>query len=161
MKEILFAARMGGSDFQVIRSDLNISRMLRKSCQKIEGRIEDRQMLLRMEIERDFHYEGDGRLLDKVFSNVLGNAAAYSGEGAVITVSLKKGVFCVENTDAHIAEEDLKNIFMPFYRVEQSRSRNSGGSGLGLYITKTILDHHGISYRMENTEKGVRFAAAF
>ena len=161
VKEILFAARMGGSDFQVIRSDLNISRMLRKSCQKIEGRIEDRQMLLRMEIERDFHYEGDGRLLDKVFSNVLGNAAAYSGEGAVITVSLKKGVFCVENTDAHIAEEDLKNIFMPFYRVEQSRSRNSGGSGLGLYITKTILDHHGISYRMENTEKGVRFAAAF
>lgn len=118
-------------------------------------------MRLRMEIEQDFHYEGDGRLLEKVFSNVLGNAAAYSGEGAVITVSLKNGVFCVENTDARIEEEDLKNIFMPFYRVEQSRSRNSGGSGLGLYITKTILDHHGISYKMENTEKGVRFAAAF
>lgn len=161
VKEILFAARMGGSDFQLIRTDLNISRMLRKSCQKIKGRIEDRQMRLRMEIEQDFHYEGDGRLLEKVFTNVLGNAAAYSGEGAVITVSLKNGVFCVENTDARIEEEDLKNIFMPFYRVEQSRSRNSGGSGLGLYITKTILDHHGISYKMENTEKGVRFAAAF
>ena len=161
VKEILFAARMGGSDFQLTRTDLNISRMLRKSCQKIRGRIEDRQMQLRMEIEQDFHYEGDGRLLEKVFSNVLGNAAAYSGEGAVITVSLKNGVFCVENTDARIEEEDLKNIFMPFYRVEQSRSRNSGGSGLGLYITKTILDHHGISYKMENTEKGVRFAAAF
>lgn len=161
VKEILFAARMGGSDFQLTRSDLNISRMLRKSCQKIKGRIEDRQMRLRMEIEQDFHYEGDGRLLEKVFTNVLGNAAAYSGEGAVITVSLKNGVFCVENTDARIEEEDLKNIFMPFYRVEQSRSRNSGGSGLGLYITKTILDHHGISYKMENTEKGVRFAAAF
>ena len=161
VKEILFAARMGGSDFQLTRSDLNISRMLRKSSQKIKGRIEDRQMRLRMEIEQDFHYEGDGRLLEKVFTNVLGNAAAYSGEGAVITVSLKNGVFCVENTDARIEEEDLKNIFMPFYRVEQSRSRNSGGSGLGLYITKTILDHHGISYKMENTEKGVRFAAAF
>ena len=161
VKEILFAARMGGSDFQLIRSDLNISRMLRKSCQKIKGRIEDGQMQLRMEIEQDFHYEGDGRLLEKVFSNVLGNAAAYSGEGAVITVSLKNGVFRVENTNARIEEEDLKNIFMPFYRVEQSRSRNSGGSGLGLYITKTILDHHGISYKMENTEKGVRFAAAF
>lgn len=161
VKEILFAARMGGSDFQLIRTDLNISRMLRKSCQKIKGRIEDRQMRLRMEIEQDFHYEGDGRLLEKVFTNVLGNAAAYSGEGAVITVSLKNGVFCVENTDARIEEEDLKNIFMPFYRAEQSRSRNSGGSGLGLYITKTILDHHGISYKMENTEKGVRFAAAF
>ena len=61
-------------------------------------------------------------------------------KGLVITVSLKNGVFCVENTDARIEEEDLKNIFMPFYRVEQSRSRNSGGSGLGLYITKTILD---------------------
>ena len=54
-----------------------------------------------------------------------------------------------------------QQIFTPFYRVDKSRNRNSGGSGLGLYITKTILDHHGIPYSMVNTEDGVRLTAIF
>ena len=54
-------------------------------------------MDLNMEIQPDFHYEGDGRLIEKVFSNVISNAAAYSPVGAVITVSLQNGVFSVEN----------------------------------------------------------------
>lgn len=161
VKEILSAAKMGGSDFQLVRSDLNISQILQKVCRKNNGRMEDKEMDLNMEIQPDFHYEGDGRLIEKVFSNVISNAAAYSPVGAVITVSLKNGVFSVENSGVHIAEEDLKQIFTPFYRVDKSRNRNSGGSGLGLYITKTILDHHGIPHKMENTENGVRFTAIF
>ena len=97
--------------------------------------------------------------MEKVFTNVIGNAVAYSPVGAVITVTQKDEVFSVENTGIHIAEEDLKRIFTPFYRVDKSRNRNSGGSGLGLYITKTILDHHGIQHSMVNTEDGVRFTA--
>ncbi|HJB16398.1 MAG TPA: HAMP domain-containing histidine kinase [Candidatus Blautia excrementipullorum] len=161
VKEILMAARMGGSDFLPAFSDLDLSRMLARSCREIKGRMEDRGMELHTDIEPDFHYQGDGRLLDKVFSNVLGNAVSYSPEGAAVAVSLQNGVFQVENTGVHIEEEDLKRIFMPFYRVEKSRSRNTGGSGLGLYITKMILEHHGVACTMENTENGVRFTAVF
>ena len=118
-------------------------------------------MELRLDIQPDFHYEGDGRLLEKVFSNVLSNAVVYSPVGATVIVSLQDGVFSVENTGIHIANEDLKQIFTPFYRVDKSRNRNSGGSGLGLYITKTILDHHGIPHNMDNTEDGVRFTVFF
>ena len=125
VKEILSAARMGGSDFHLERTDLDISQMLRKVCQQFRG----------------------------------GNAVAYSPAGAVITVIQKDEVFSVENTGVHIAEEDLERIFTPFYRVDKSRNRNSGGSGLGLYITKTILDHHEIIYNMVNTENGVNFTA--
>lgn len=161
IKEILSAARMGGTDFKITRSDLDISQMLRKACQKVKGRMEDKEMELHMDIQPDFHYDGDGRLLEKVFSNVLSNAVSYSPVGAAVTVSLQDGVFTVENTGVHITEADLKQIFTPFYRVDKSRNRNSGGSGLGLYITKTILDHHGISYNLENTENGVQFVAGF
>ena len=97
--------------------------------------------------------------MEKVFTNVIGNAVAYSPVGAVITVTQKDEEFSVENSGIHIAEEDLKQIFTPFYRVDKSRNRNSGGSGLGLYITKTILDHHGIQHSMVNTENGVKFTA--
>ena len=82
---------------------------------------------------------------------------AYSPVGAVITVTQKDEVFSVENTRVHIAEKDLERIFTPFYRVDKSRNRNSGGSGLGLYITKTILDHHEIIHNMVNTENGMKF----
>lgn len=161
VKEILTAARMGGSDFQIVRSDLDISRMVQKACRKVMGRIEDKKMEFRLHIQPDIHYKGDERLLGKVFSNVIDNAVVYSPEGAVVTVSLQDGVFFVENAGIHIAEEDLKQIFTPFYRVDKSRNRNTGGSGLGLYITKTIMEHHGICYNMLNTESGVKFMAFF
>ena len=159
VKEILSAARMGGSDFHLERTDLDISQMLQKVCQQFRGRMEDKEMELHMDIQPAFHYAGDGRLMEKVFTNVIGNAVAYSPVGATVTVSLQDGIFFVENSGIHIAEEDLERIFTPFYRVDKSRNRNSGGSGLGLYITKTILDHHGIQHSMVNTEDGVKFTA--
>ena len=159
VKEILFAARMSGSDFRLERMDLDISQMLRKVCRQFHGRMEDKQIELCLDIQPEYHCQGDRRLMEKVFTNVIGNAVAYSPPGAVITVTQKEEVFSVENTGVHIAAEDLARIFTPFYRVDKSRNRNSGGSGLGLYITKTILDRHEISYSMVNTEKGVKFTA--
>ena len=161
VKEILSAARMGGSDFHLERTDLDISRMVEKACQKFRGRMEDKGMELLRNIQADFHYEGNGQLIEKVFSNVLSNAVTYSPMGAAVTVSLQDGVFSVENTGVHIDEEDLAQLFTPFYRIDKSRNRNSGGSGLGLYIVKIILDHHEVSYSMENTENGVQFTAVF
>lgn len=63
----------------------------------------------------------------------------------------------VENTGVHINEQDLPRLFDAFYRVDSSRNRKNGGSGLGLYIVREILEQHGAGYKMENTEKGVLF----
>ena len=159
VKEILMAARMGGSDFQLSCSDLDPSPMAERACRKIMGRIEDKGMDLTMDIQPEVHYRGDGRLLEMAMDNVLSNAVIYSPAGARVAVSLKNRLFSVENSGVHLPEEDLKQIFEPFYRPDKSRNRNSGGSGLGLYITKMILEHHGIDCCMENTEAGVRFTA--
>ena len=159
VKEILAAARMGGSDFRLTRTDLDISGMLQSVCRKFLGPMEDKRIRLCTDIRPGVRLQGDPQLMEKVFTNVIGNAVAYSPPGAVITVTQTEGRFSVENSGVHIAEEDLARIFTPFYRVDKSRSRNSGGSGLGLYITKTILDHHGIRCAMSNTETGVLFTA--
>ena len=159
VKEILMAARMGGSDFQLSCSDLDLSPMAERACRKIMGRIEDKGMDLTMDIQPEVHYRGDGRLLEMAMDNVLSNAVIYSPAGARVAVSLKNRLFSVENSGVHLPEEDLKQIFEPFYRPDKSRNRNSGGSGLGLYITKMILEHHGMDCCMENTEAGVRFTA--
>lgn len=57
----------------------------------------------------------------------------------------------------HIPESDLEYIFDAFYRVEPSRNRKYGGSGLGLYIVREILEKQGASYKIMNTEEGVLF----
>ncbi len=159
VKEILSAARMGGSGFHLERTELDLGQLLRKACQQFQGQMADKQLALHLDIRPAAPFLGDRRLMEKVCTNLVGNAVAYSPAGAAVTVVCKDGMFSVENTGVHLAPADLQRIFTPFYRVDKSRSRNSGGSGLGLYITKTILDHHAIRYSMANTENGVRFTA--
>jgi len=90
---------------------------------------------------------GNKLLMEKVFSNLIGNAIKYSPQGASIYISvhIEHGQieFSVENTGSHIPEDSIPKLFDAFYRVEQSRSRKTGGSGLGLYIVQEILHHHG------------------
>lgn len=99
--------------------------------------------------------------MERAISNIIGNAVTYSPEKADIIICLTDNTLTIENTDIHINEDDLSQIFTPFFRVDKSRNRNTGGSGLGLYIAKTIFDHHGIAHYMENTEKGVKFTMNF
>ena len=105
-------------------------------------------------------------LIENKKLDLLLNAIRYTPEekGNHIRVLLKPGtdtetVYCqIENTGVFIPEEALVHLFEAFYRVEQSRNRQTGGSGLGLYIVKMILDQHGASYRMGNTCDGVCFS---
>ncbi|MBM7568995.1 sensor histidine kinase [Paenibacillus sacheonensis] len=64
----------------------------------------------------------------------------------------------VLNTGVQLDESKLPRLFEPFFREEQSRSRSTGGSGLGLYIVSKVLDAHGAKYRIGNTPEGVRFS---
>ena len=67
----------------------------------------------------------------------------------------------VENTAAHISEEALPHLFEAFYREEGSRNRSTGGSGLGLYLVKMILDRHGAVCTIGNTADGVKAEVHF
>ncbi len=82
--------------------------------------------------------------LQVVFRNLIDNALKYS-EGIIdITISEQKGSVLIsfKDTGTGISQEDLKNIFEPFYRADRSRSRTTGGFGLGLSICKKIIDAH-------------------
>ena len=70
-------------------------------------------------------------------------------------------ILTIENTGAHILNEAISKLFEPFYRVDQSRNRQTGGTGLGLYIVKTILDLHGAKIEIANTIQGVIVSMQF
>ena len=108
---------------------------------------------------------GDPSLLGRAVGNLLSNAALYSPQRARIQVwcGFRDGrsALTVENTGARIPEEALPHLFEAFYRTENSRNRSTGGSGLGLYLVKMILDRHGAECAIENTKDGVKVTAQF
>ena len=91
---------------------------------------------------------GDPMKLARVFNNILKNAAAYSFPNSEIIISAEKQdkqmVISFENQGPSIPEEKLPMIFERFYRMDEARSSDAGGAGLGLAIAKEIVTlHHG------------------
>lgn len=161
VKDILSAARMGGSDFQLLREKVDMTRLVERCCRKVKGIAEDKKIKMLSHLQQNVFYHGDERLLQQAVSNIINNAVIYSPEQAEVEVELSDAMLTVHNTGVHIKDEDLEQLFIPFFRVDKSRNRNTGGSGLGLYIVKTIFDHHRISYKLGNTDNGVKFTVGF
>lgn len=161
VKEILSASRMAGNDFNITFSDIDLSLLIRECCRKWQGAAEDKRQTFLVEIEDGFTIRGDMALLQKAVSNIIGNAIIHSPEQAVITITFKGGELRVENSNVSLADDDLKHIFEPFYRADVSHNRKTGGSGLGLYIVKTILERHNFKYRMESLSNRVCFVVNF
>lgn len=161
VKDILSAARMGGSDFQLLREKVDMTRLVERCCRKVKGIAEDKKIKMFSHLQQNVFYHGDERLLQQAVSNIINNAVIYSPEQSEVEVELSDAMLTVHNTGVHIKDEDLEQLFIPFFRVDKSRNRNTGGSGLGLYIVKTVFDHHCISYKLENTENGVKFTIKF
>jgi len=84
---------------------------------------------------------GDADALERAVTNLLDNAAKWSPEGGVVTVTLEQGTLMVADQGRGISAEDLPHVFERFYR--SAESRGMPGSGLGLSIVRSIAERHG------------------
>ena len=161
IREILTISRIGSGGYALKREQVDLSAQMEKVlCQNGEL-IERRGLCVLREIAPGVTVMGSASLLSNALDNVLMNAILYSPEGATLRVRVSAGELCVINGCASIPDAQLAHLFEPFYRLEQSRSRASGGSGLGLYLVRCILELHGAGCGLENSPEGVRFTARF
>lgn len=83
----------------------------------------------------------------QVLLNLLGNALQYTPTAGHVTVKAERRAgevcFCVQDDGVGLAEDDLERVFQRFYRVDKSRSRASGGSGIGLTIARYLIEAQG------------------
>ena len=119
-----------------------------------------------------FEFEGPPRLLavpaeiESAVRNLLTNAVRYTPDGGTITLSWRarddEGWLAVRDTGIGISVEHLPRITERFYRVDRSRSRDTGGTGLGLAIVKRIANRHHASLRIDSEPgKGSLFTLRF
>lgn len=135
---------------------------LADECRQLHGALaEHKRIEIRGHYEANPIIRGDKTQMRTALSNIIGNAVKHSPENSVMDIHITEKAITVENTGVHIGEDELKRVWEPFYRTDKSRSRDTGGSGLGLYIVKSILDLHGFDYHLENTDMGMRFSILF
>ena len=104
---------------------------------------------------------GDADKLARVFNNILKNALTYSYENSVIDISAQQQnrniIITFSNQGNPIPREKLETIFEKFFRLDTSRSTNTGGAGLGLAIAKEIVNAHGGNIFVQSTSEKTVF----
>lgn len=114
-----------------------------------------------LDIDEDLLLHGDAIKLARVFNNIFKNAISYSYPNTEIIISAKASqtainiTFC--NKGKTIPTQKLKNIFEKFFRLDDARTTNSGGAGLGLAIAKEIITLHGGSITAQSADEVTTF----
>ena len=165
VQELLTISRLDTPGYAFNPSPIYFDKLIQDRLTANEDLFMQRELTVEKGISSEVNILGDLQLLQKVVDNLLGNAAAYSPAGERIMVRVWQATdkvnLTIENTGVHIPDADIPKLFEAFYRVDQSRNRQTGGTGLGLYIVKTILDRHGAEIKIENTTQGVMVSVKF
>ena len=159
VQELLTISRLDAPGYACKKARLDFTGLVNDRIRAHEDLFVQRELTLKESLAPEIYLDGDPQLLQKALDNVIGNAILYSPIGSEVFIKLfaEKGrvYLNIENTNASIPNESISKLFEPFYRVEQSRSRETGGSGLGLYLTKMILDLHEADIQIANSARGV------
>lgn len=147
--DLLALVKLDKSAVQLNIEQVDINQLIKSIIKRLRPIAVLRNIDIILETIREVKAEVDETKISLAFNNIIENAIKYNKENGTVEVTLdadhKFFYVKVQDTGIGIAEEFHESIFERFYRVDKARSRESGGSGLGLSITKNIiLRHNGI-----------------
>lgn len=163
IQELLYTSKIESNKKNTVGWEMaNLSVIIKDEIAGLIDFAKEKRLLIDLDIPEKMECFMEKNGISRAIQNILVNAIRYSPEEAKIIVKAKEEsdeINCsIENTDTTIPECAIPHIFDAFYRVDSSRNRNMGGTGLGLYIVREILEGHGASYNISNTEGGVCFS---
>lgn len=138
------------------KTKLNVTSEVRKILNTFEPMYGNKNIIIIPDLEDEVIASIDSDKFKQIMYNLLSNAYKYSNEGSKVSVRLIKDYnwirIEVEDNGIGIDERDLPYIFERFYRGDISRSRETGGAGIGLTITKTLVEAHGGKIEVESVK---------
>ncbi|KQY86697.1 histidine kinase [Paenibacillus sp. Root52] len=138
--------RMNYGMLPLEKKRLDISELLRQLSEELYPVFEKNHLVTRLNVDPELIISGDGELLARVFENLLINAARHGKDGLYVDINGRNEagqvIVQVMNYGGHIDVEDLPHIFDMYYTGDRSRTPQEGGTGLGLFIAKNIVEQH-------------------
>lgn len=141
--DMLTLARMDESHKTLVKETFCLSDVVTEAVLPFDAVSFENGKVLLLEIEKNVEYYGNRESVKKMIDILLDNAVKYATKGGTIKVTLVKTTLIVTNSGSDVKDADSNKIFERFYRGESSRSRETGGSGLGLSIAKSIATQNG------------------
>lgn len=170
VNDLLMLSRLEGSPLPPTQEWISVNTLMAQCEQDAHDlssvlctRVKD----VSFEVERVSELAGSSSELHSAMSNLIGNAIRYTPGDRAIHVSWRflphgAAVFAVKDTGPGIAPEHIARLTERFYRVDRSRSRDTGGTGLGLAIVKHVAQRHGAELGIESVPgKGSTFSITF
>ncbi len=149
----------GNNQPNIERFDLTA--LVRSVIHSTEILLEQKKATMHFEETESLYVWADEYMIEEVFTNYISNALNHVEGPRIIEVKfIQMGEVvrvAVFNTGTPIPEEDIENIWIKFYKVDKARTREYGGSGIGLSIVKAIMDSHNRKCGAINHENGVEF----
>lgn len=156
VKSLLTLSKMEEEEIKLSFTEFNFSELIARVTASFEPVAETKGRLLRTDIAPNIIYYGDENSMEQLISTLLDNGIKYSNDAGELRISLKshKNSLKLEayNTTEDLDVTNLERLFDRFYRSDSSRTRETGGTGIGLSIAKSIVEaHHGkINVRSED-----------
>ena len=161
IRELLYISRIEKNKTSIQFANIDFAELLRTVIAELTDFISEKKLSLHINIPDRVSCPLDRAEMERAIQNILINAIRYSpdGEQVIVTVTETNTIIScsIENTGVKIPETTICHLFEPFYRVDISRNSATGGTGLGLYIVRGILENHNAEYGIKNTENGVCF----
>ena len=158
--QLLALTRLESGEASVANTEFDLSQMLREIADDADFEARGRGRSVIVKKTEPSVTLGNYELLRRAIENVVRNAVQYTAPNTAVEVELinedagSAAVITVRDHGAGVPESDLKNIFRPFYRVDEARDREAGGVGLGLAIAERAIKLHGGSVKADNAIDG-------
>lgn len=162
VSDMLDLSQLESGNFKLSKEEFNIDELISSTLKKFSTLINDKNIDLQLNLIYKVKINADWTRMEQVITNFITNAIRHTHDNGFIKISMEEKenrqvLIYVENSGIHIPDEEIDKIWDNFYKIDKSRNRKLGGTGIGLAIVKNILILHGYKYGVENTDKGVRF----
>ena len=166
VKQLLELMKLEYGKRQFNDKKFNIVEVEKEVVRKSKVMLEEKKVKIEFNLSEEINVFADDFYIEQVISNYITNAIKHVKEidgkkviSIVNEVNIEKNKVRVKifNTGENIAEEHINRIWNRFYKVDESRNRTDGGTGIGLSFVKAIMNNYGNRYGVTNKEDGVEF----